>query len=56
MYKFIYKYVQAGVIYWADEGSECKVMRIIIYFYFYLFIYFLFSWLNGSVSGLKPRI
>ena len=55
VYIFIYKYVQTGVIYWAEKGPECNVMRIIIYFYFYfyLFIYFLFSWLNGSVNGLN---
>ena len=42
-YIFICKYVQTGVICWAEERPKCNVMPAINFF-------FLFSWLNGSAG------
>ena len=51
MHIFIYKYVQTGVIYWAEEGPKCNVMLTIT------FLLLLFSWLNGSAEqGLKCNV
>ena len=57
VYIFIYKYVQTGVIYWAEEGPKCNVMLTIIFFLsFFFLIIFKVERICWTEQGLKCNV